>query len=265
MLQRAPIARLQPYIESVWASARAAAECGGQEITLPNQNASIVMRLDGTSLDLIRQDNSVRSVGQAVIGGVQTRAFTKNRNCASAVGAVLKPGALPSLMGANAVEFTDDHIPLDAVLHRTVIQSTIEMLQEVSALEARLCMFEAFLLTLLPSRVALHPVVQGALQGLHRESRIGDLVAASGISHRHFNHLFTLGVGVSPKYYQRLLRVNFGISALASHPAMRWSDVALGSGYADQPHFNREFRALTGLTPTIYARSHRRAPLHVVC
>ena len=36
----------------------------------------------------------------------------------------------------------------------------------------------------------------------------------------------------------------------ASHPALSWTELALAGGYSDQPHFNREFHAFTGITPS---------------
>ncbi len=262
MLHRIPRPELQPYVKSMWASARPVGTCGGQELTLPNENACIVVRLDGSSLDLVQDDGTVRSVGQAVIEGVQTRAFVKQRNCSSAVGAVLMPGALPSLARANATDFTSAHAPLDDVVDT---RGLIETLTQEADLERRLRIFEAFLLTLVSPQIVAHPVVLSALRRLNHEVRIRDIVEAAGMSHRHFNHLFTLSVGVSPKYYQRLLRMHRGLSRLAREGDATWSDLALSSGYADQPHFNREFKALTGLTPSTYARSARRGPLHVIC
>ena len=35
-------------------------------------------------------------------------------------------------------------------------------------------------------------------------------------------------------------------------PAVDWSEIAYRHGYADQSHFNREFREFSGLTPSQY-------------
>jgi AraC-like DNA-binding protein len=36
-----------------------------------------------------------------------------------------------------------------------------------------------------------------------------------------------------------------------------WPAIASAAGYADQAHFIREFRALSGVTPVAYAAEHR--------
>ncbi|MEM9623975.1 MAG: helix-turn-helix domain-containing protein [Pseudomonadota bacterium] len=262
MLQRAPRIELQPYIQSIWVSEREPSACGGQEITLPNKDVCIVIRFDGTAVELIDADGTANTVGPGVIEGIQTRPIIKERNCTRAVGAVLVPGALPALTHYNASNFTSAVTPLDAVISAPKTGSLIDQLSEAPGLETRLCLFEDFLLNLVTSSV--HPIVSNALGHLNLETKVSDLVKASGISHRHFNHLFTLGVGVSPKYYQRLLRMQSGLAKLHHRQGISLSDVALSSGYADQPHFNREFKALTGVTPSVYAGSARRAPLHIL-
>ena len=60
---------------------------------------------------------------------------------------------------------------------------------------------------------------------------------------------------------KRLARTyRFAATVLAIDPAgaVDWVDLAGRAGYYDQPHFGREFRAFTGLTPTRYLEVRRR-------
>ena len=50
-----------------------------------------------------------------------------------------------------------------------------------------------------------------------------------------------------------MLRFERVVSILASDEPSRWVDVAYDGGYYDQAHFNRDFRALAGVTPRQYA------------
>lgn len=83
---------------------------------------------------------------------------------------------------------------------------------------------------------------------------IRDAAAPTGLSERQFRRLFRGRYGVSPKQYQRVLRVDRLLRQL--HPAP-WEVDALADepiAFADQPHVIREFKAMTGMTPAEYVR-----------
>lgn len=78
--------------------------------------------------------------------------------------------------------------------------------------------------------------------------------ATAGVSARQFRRLFEEIYGVSPKRYQRALRVDRMLRQLHSAPWERDPHEGERIAFADQPHAIREFRAMTGLTPGEYAR-----------
>ena len=80
-------------------------------------------------------------------------------------------------------------------------------------------------------------------------ANIQALVHDSGMSWRHVNRLFASEVGLSPKELARLKRLNGAIALMRARPNWTLSRVATHAGYYDQPHFVREFKALTGCTP----------------
>lgn len=81
--------------------------------------------------------------------------------------------------------------------------------------------------------------------------------SASGLSERQFRRTFLDAVGVSPKLYQRALRVDRMIrqSHVAPWETDSFGDVPIP--FADQPHAIREFRAMTGIAPGDYLRAAR--------
>jgi AraC-like DNA-binding protein len=97
-------------------------------------------------------------------------------------------------------------------------------------------------------------------------ARVRDVAAALGIDARSLERMFNRTVGVPPKVFSRMRRcceaarlIRRTCGAHANKPAERsvvrcnWSAIGAATGYADQAHFIREFRALTGVTPATYA------------
>lgn len=78
---------------------------------------------------------------------------------------------------------------------------------------------------------------------------IAGLAREVGWSRRRLTQRFTDEYGVRPKQVARLVRFNRArdLVAASRHPL---AAVAAECGYADQAHFTREWRELSGLTPT---------------
>ena len=59
----------------------------------------------------------------------------------------------------------------------------------------------------------------------------------------------TTALGFGPKAMQRMLRFQRALSGRRAWPVATLSQLAASSGYADQAHMTREFRALAHTTP----------------
>ncbi|MEP6507596.1 MAG: helix-turn-helix domain-containing protein [Gemmatimonadales bacterium] len=55
---------------------------------------------------------------------------------------------------------------------------------------------------------------------------------------------------MSAKQYAKVLRVQRAVRLRRSHCKMTWARAALASGYYDQSHFNKDFRAVAGCAPS---------------
>jgi AraC-like DNA-binding protein len=79
---------------------------------------------------------------------------------------------------------------------------------------------------------------------------IDDAAAATGLSRRQLERLFLRDVGLPPKQLARIVRFQRALRLLERDTAPpRGSRAAHASGYADQPHFIRDFRELAGCAP----------------
>ena len=77
--------------------------------------------------------------------------------------------------------------------------------------------------------------------------RTAELAAQFGMSERQLERRFQSWVGMSPKAVARVVR----LQRLAAHfhSGLSWAEIAAETGFSDQAHMVREFRAMTGTTP----------------
>lgn len=97
-----------------------------------------------------------------------------------------------------------------------------------------------------PDTVAAHGWRR--LQNAGGSIGITELAAELGVGRRRLETGFAREIGQSPKTVARIARFQDAVRVLAT-PSGSLS-AAAACGYSDQPHFNREIRALAGLTPT---------------
>jgi AraC family transcriptional regulator len=79
---------------------------------------------------------------------------------------------------------------------------------------------------------------------------IAELVA---LSRSHFSRMFKRCVGFSPRVYVSTRRVEQA-KLMMRCTSERLSDIAVVCGFADQPHLNRHFRRIVGMSPGLWRR-----------
>ncbi|GIM95221.1 helix-turn-helix domain-containing protein [Paractinoplanes toevensis] len=77
--------------------------------------------------------------------------------------------------------------------------------------------------------------------------RIGDLAAELGVARRGLEREVRDAFGLPPGAVGRITRFQRAVQLLAEGLAL--AEVAIESGYADQPHLTRETRVMAGVTP----------------
>jgi len=265
---RLPKPPLRPFVDLLWAADGASVstpECS-RELVLPTGAMHIVFRLDDRPLRVFkdRSDAVGDLVGCSVIGGARARPYLRDVSMPTpSVGALLRPGASELMIGAPAREFSHAHTPLEDVWGSGPVAEIAERLSEACSASDRLDVFEAALAARLPRVCGIDPLVAHALARFGASCRVGEVVRESGYSHRHFTTLFSTTVGLKPKPYCRLLRFGRVLDQLIAEPGIAWADLAADQGYADQAHFNREFREFANVSPGCYRRLAPIFPRHV--
>jgi len=82
-----------------------------------------------------------------------------------------------------------------------------------------------------------------------------ELARAVGLSVRAFERAFAAEYGLPPQQYLKRLRLQIASRRLVATKESL-AEIADAGGFADQSHFTREFRRLTGMTPGRYREAY---------
>lgn len=89
-----------------------------------------------------------------------------------------------------------------------------------------------------------------------RAPRLADLAVATGLSSSRFQHLFTREVGVPFRRYRAWARMRRAIAEIVA--GANFTTAAHATGFADQPHFARDFRRTFGAPATVSLTAVRK-------
>jgi AraC-like DNA-binding protein len=87
---------------------------------------------------------------------------------------------------------------------------------------------------------------------LDRGLSVRDTASELGILPRTFIRRFRELVGLTPKRFMRIRRMQRVLRVVRIAEQPDWCDVACRMGFSDQAHLIHDFRELTGITPTAY-------------
>lgn len=170
------------------------------------------------------------------------------------IGIRFKPAGIYPFFGIPASEFQNQIVELDAVWGNEA-NLWREELYYAPTIEAKFWTLEQKLCRKLTENAAGLDVVQYALRSISLQKGTLPIKALSeniGISQKHLASQFKKYVGVSPKMMARLYRFQHVLHTIDPSQPINWAQIAYDFDYYDQSHFNKEFAAFTGFSPTQY-------------
>lgn len=88
----------------------------------------------------------------------------------------------------------------------------------------------------------------------HGQIYVREVARQSGYSERHLNRLFHTQIGMTIKHYARLTRFTYVLQQLQTSPCF-FAPVSQQAGYFDQAHFDKDFKAISGVSPQDYLKT----------
>lgn len=185
-----------------------------------------------------------------VIGTMSTAALVTLPEGTRLFGVRFRPGLAARYLADPAHAFVDVDAPLDIVAsaRRTHLA---EQIASAPSDTARCALVSDYLGRPENSARPYDPRVTRAVEWLRAEPGGGTVRSAArrlGISERQLERLFDAHVGIGPKLFARVARLERTLSVLGARIGDQAALAAAG-GYADESHLIRDFRQLAGATP----------------
>lgn len=149
---------------------------------------------------------------------------------------------------------TGKSVPAVSVFGDSVLSLEDQILVEVS-LKQQAALMNEFLEGFHPERDDHIPLVNEIVDYVSDHPalmKVEDLADRFGMNKRKLERLFSRYVGVTPKWVINRYRMHEILHQLDKSESVNWTQLALDLGYFDQPHFIRDFKAMTGRKPTEY-------------
>lgn len=234
---------LRPYVAhyTVWTAPALPEPAGGRLTIVPDASGCAVLHLDGEKIEGSLWGATTRAV--TVSGGPQgapVRVFVE-----------FLPGGLFQLTGMGQAALTDGVFSFADVLP-ALYTAFCRLLETAPCLETLVEGFDALLLPVLLARNTPASALSAAVtlrkaQGL---LTVNALSVREGYSQRHLSRLLDDYLGMGPKQFARLLRINSAVRLFGSGLPLTY--LAQESGFYDQAHFIRDFREVCGIAPGAY-------------
>jgi AraC-like DNA-binding protein len=225
--------------------------CGLPEPIIPDGRVEIVLHY-GVRFERHHPDGRVERQDAAMIVGQMLAPICIAHRGAAGVAAIrLRPEATRAVIGYDAAAVTGSFVELEALF------GSIGSLRDQLALAADDDVRVRLLETWLSPRVRRTPSreVSAAVAAIKAHSGLVNLAALAsetGLSLRHLERRFLADVGITPKTFARLVRLQAALGRIASGEPL--ADVAHACGYYDQPHMTRDFSRLAEMSPAAWQR-----------
>ncbi len=188
-----------------------------------------------------------------IAGQIRQHFFLENTGESKMFGIKFQPWGLNELFGIEMSELTDKviEVPKDVL-------ETLATVKKIAVgplpFAEKVAKIESWFVEFLSELGLEHTKGQKAVELIIKNNGRKELKTIQnevGISERTLERYFKSRIGLSPKYYSRIIRFSH-IFGLISSDGVDWSDVVFLSGFYDQSHFIKNFKEFTGEDPSKY-------------
>lgn len=237
---------LIPWLEALWYSEGPLDAL--REHVLPAATADLVFNL-GPDMRLLEGNGDAAIRGATVSGMLLQPILLEHPPIHRALGLRLRPDGLRALLHVPPRVALDQSLPLDALLG-PIARSLCDQLADTRDPALALDLALDWALSRAARSQAPDPVTRwtaSRIEQAHGAVSITSLQQESGYGATRFIARFKEELGMTPKTYARILRFRRALDLL--RPDLPLAQLALDTGFSDQPHMHAEFQRLAHHTP----------------
>jgi AraC-like DNA-binding protein len=182
-------------------------------------------------------------------GQITGHFFLENTGTSSILGLKFRPAALTSLFNIDMQFLTDAVIDPGTFTDR--LDDIEKGVRRAGSFEQRIEFVNDYFREFTPTPVSS---VGQAIEIIFKKKgsvSVSELCESTQTTERQLERAFKKCVGLSPKFYARIIRFN-RIFQMAGAEKLTWAQLGLETGFYDQSHFIRDFKEFTGEEPSKY-------------
>jgi len=224
---------------------------GAPEPIFPDGRIEIVFHF-GDPFERHHTHGTIERQGLALmVGQMREPICIAPRGRAGVAGIRLRPSAGRAIAGCRADEISGCFVDVEAICGSSALLR--ERLIEAADDRARVALLESWLqrwIVKTPSQAVDAAVT--AITSRHGIVELSTVAGAAGMSLRQLERRFLEDVGLAPKTFARLVRLQSALRGIANGRPL--ADVAIACGYYDQAHMARDFDRLAETSPAAWRR-----------
>jgi AraC-like DNA-binding protein len=252
-----PSEKLKPYIEFFW-TGKFNINAHGlfSQRVIPNGYVELIIHLSDFHCELLQGLDFSPSPDYTIIGLFTAPYDVHFRNTVDVFGIRFKPEGIFHLFNLPAVEIQSDFADMESFT-RAQFREFTSQIKEMKTNEEMIALTEKYFMKNLDhSKLNLYYLNHAAemIRMTKGMISIEQLSSRVFISRRQLEREFKQKLGLSPKSYMRIARLNEVNRQIQNGKRFQLTEIAYNCGYVDQAHFIKDFKYFTGETPNLFVK-----------
>lgn len=249
-----PCKSLNSFVEVFWKARFQTVTSGPLSLQMiPNGCVELIIHLNDLHCDLENNYGWSQSPDFMILGLFTQPYEVRFSGDVNVFAIRFKPEGFYNIFGVPASEFKERYEDMTLVKCNGFREFS-NRIREGKSVSSMIKLTEIYLLKSLQNNKIDISYVNLAAQLIRSTKglKIDEISSKIFISKRQLEREFKNKIGISPKHYLRITRINEVVRFLNSNQSFDLTSVAYHCGYFDQAHFIHDFKRITGQKPSIF-------------